>query len=157
MFEYIYDDGMLYNNRMSVACAVHESSSVALCCALRAADRALETYDVLLALAETAPQQHQVSILVHTHSFTTSNNPQRYICHNTYSLLYHRSVALLSWWRNGSSVDWMLNRNRSALENLFFHLDLGYRLLRSKCKGHPFYFCKICHQAVMTGALAVFR
>ncbi|XP_069364322.1 uncharacterized protein [Maniola hyperantus] len=40
-------------HRLSCACAVQESSSVALCSALRAADRALETYDVLLALAET--------------------------------------------------------------------------------------------------------
>ncbi|XP_052745988.1 uncharacterized protein LOC112048778 [Bicyclus anynana] len=40
-------------HRLSCACAVQESSSVALCGALRAADRALETYDVLLALAET--------------------------------------------------------------------------------------------------------
>lgn len=40
-------------HRLYCACAVHESTSVALCCALRSADRALETYDVLLALAET--------------------------------------------------------------------------------------------------------
>ncbi|XP_045509015.1 uncharacterized protein LOC123704651, partial [Colias croceus] len=43
-------------HRLSCACAMHESSSVVLCSALRAADRALETYDVLLALAET---QHE--------------------------------------------------------------------------------------------------
>ncbi|XP_049884124.1 uncharacterized protein LOC126379418 [Pectinophora gossypiella] len=42
-------------HRLSCACAVQESSCVALCCALRAADRALEVYDVLLALAETTP------------------------------------------------------------------------------------------------------
>ncbi|GBP92031.1 Colorectal mutant cancer protein [Eumeta japonica] len=42
-------------HRLSVACGVHESAVVCLCGALRAADRALETYDVLLALAETAP------------------------------------------------------------------------------------------------------
>ncbi|XP_072946681.1 uncharacterized protein [Epargyreus clarus] len=41
-------------HRLSSACALQESSSVALCSALRAADRALETYDVLLALAETS-------------------------------------------------------------------------------------------------------
>ncbi|CAK1547942.1 unnamed protein product [Leptosia nina] len=40
-------------HRLSCACAMHESSSVVLCSALKAADRALETYDVLLALAET--------------------------------------------------------------------------------------------------------
>ncbi|XP_045456030.1 uncharacterized protein LOC123665841 [Melitaea cinxia] len=39
--------------RLQCACAAHESSSVALCSALRAADRALEVYDVLLALQET--------------------------------------------------------------------------------------------------------
>ncbi|XP_013141451.1 PREDICTED: uncharacterized protein LOC106105564, partial [Papilio polytes] len=42
-------------HRLSCACAAQESSMVALCSALRAADRALETYDVLLALAETQP------------------------------------------------------------------------------------------------------
>ncbi|XP_046976164.1 uncharacterized protein LOC124542253 isoform X2 [Vanessa cardui] len=41
-------------HRLSCACALQESSSVALCSALRAADRALETYDVLLALQETS-------------------------------------------------------------------------------------------------------
>ncbi|KPJ17504.1 hypothetical protein RR48_01992 [Papilio machaon] len=35
-------------HRLSCACAAQESSMVALCSALRAADRALETYDVLL-------------------------------------------------------------------------------------------------------------
>ncbi|CAH1642855.1 unnamed protein product [Spodoptera littoralis] len=45
-------------HRLYCACAVSESTSVSLCCALRAADRALETYDVLLALAETAPDTH---------------------------------------------------------------------------------------------------
>ncbi|CAH0730829.1 unnamed protein product, partial [Brenthis ino] len=47
--------------RLSCACAVQESSSVALCGALAAADRALEAYDVLLALAETAhaPRSHE--------------------------------------------------------------------------------------------------
>ncbi|CAG4951569.1 unnamed protein product, partial [Parnassius apollo] len=40
-------------HRLTCACAKQESSCVALCSALRAADRALETYDVLLALAET--------------------------------------------------------------------------------------------------------
>ncbi|XP_075989715.1 uncharacterized protein LOC142985430 [Anticarsia gemmatalis] len=45
-------------HRLYCACAVQESTSVSLCCALRAADRALETYDVLLALAET---QHHTS------------------------------------------------------------------------------------------------
>ncbi|KPJ05388.1 hypothetical protein RR46_01333 [Papilio xuthus] len=43
---------------LSCACAAQESSMVALCSALRAADRALETYDVLLALAETQPHPH---------------------------------------------------------------------------------------------------
>ncbi|XP_048480271.1 uncharacterized protein LOC105395488 [Plutella xylostella] len=42
-------------SRLSQACAAHESASVALCGALLAADRALETYDVLLALAESEP------------------------------------------------------------------------------------------------------
>ncbi|XP_039762724.1 uncharacterized protein LOC120635684 isoform X2 [Pararge aegeria] len=46
-------------HRLSCACAVQESSSVALCSALRAADRALETYDVLLALAETQANTHR--------------------------------------------------------------------------------------------------
>lgn len=48
-------------HRLSSACAVQESSSVALCLALRAADRALEAYDVLLALAETlhTPQEER--------------------------------------------------------------------------------------------------
>ncbi|XP_052748126.1 uncharacterized protein LOC113509856 isoform X2 [Galleria mellonella] len=41
-------------HRLYSACAVQESSCVALCGALLAADRALEAYDVLLALAETA-------------------------------------------------------------------------------------------------------
>nr|XP_049695759.1 uncharacterized protein LOC110382774 isoform X1 [Helicoverpa armigera]XP_049695760.1 uncharacterized protein LOC110382774 isoform X2 [Helicoverpa armigera] len=45
-------------HRLYCACAVQESTSVSLCCALRAADRALETYDVLLALAETQHDQH---------------------------------------------------------------------------------------------------
>lgn len=40
-------------HRLQCACALHESASVALCGALQAADRALEVYDVLLALAET--------------------------------------------------------------------------------------------------------
>ncbi|CAB3244747.1 unnamed protein product [Arctia plantaginis] len=50
-------------HRLYCACALHESTSVALCCALRAADRALEAYDVLLALAETchAPRDPQRS------------------------------------------------------------------------------------------------
>ncbi|XP_063392133.1 uncharacterized protein LOC134677585 [Cydia fagiglandana] len=48
-------------HRLSCACAVQESSSVSVCLALRAADRALETYDVLLALAETlhSPQEER--------------------------------------------------------------------------------------------------
>ncbi|XP_037303034.1 uncharacterized protein LOC119193521, partial [Manduca sexta] len=44
-------------HRLSTCCAAHEASSVSLCLALRAADRALEAYDVLLALAET-DQRH---------------------------------------------------------------------------------------------------
>ncbi|CAH0602481.1 unnamed protein product [Chrysodeixis includens] len=45
--------------RLYCACALHESTSVSLCCALRAADRALEVYDVLLALAETQGKRSQ--------------------------------------------------------------------------------------------------
>ncbi|XP_026745991.1 uncharacterized protein LOC113507326 [Trichoplusia ni] len=45
--------------RLYCACALHESSCVSLCCALRAADRALEVYDVLLALAETHGKHSQ--------------------------------------------------------------------------------------------------
>ncbi|KAI8431675.1 hypothetical protein MSG28_016154 [Choristoneura fumiferana] len=45
-------------HRLSCACAVQESAMVCVCVALRAADRALETYDVLLALAETAHGTH---------------------------------------------------------------------------------------------------
>lgn len=51
-------------HRLYCACAVQESVSVSLCCALRAADRALETYDVLLALAET----HHADRLLHDRS-----------------------------------------------------------------------------------------
>ncbi|KAM3955708.1 uncharacterized protein ACR2FA_010347 isoform 1-T4 [Aphomia sociella] len=46
-------------HRLYSACSVQESSCVALCGALRAADRALEAYDVLLALAETAGEAPQ--------------------------------------------------------------------------------------------------
>ncbi|XP_059056029.1 uncharacterized protein LOC131849915 [Achroia grisella] len=45
-------------HRLYSACSVQESSCVSLCEALRAADRALEAYDVLLALAETAHGEH---------------------------------------------------------------------------------------------------
>lgn len=41
-------------HRLYTSCSVQESSCVALCGALRAADRCLEAYDVLLALAETS-------------------------------------------------------------------------------------------------------
>ncbi|KAJ0169380.1 hypothetical protein K1T71_014967 [Dendrolimus kikuchii] len=41
-------------HRLYTSCSVQESCCVSLCGALKAADRALETYDVLLALAETA-------------------------------------------------------------------------------------------------------
>ncbi|XP_032528165.2 uncharacterized protein LOC116778314 isoform X1 [Danaus plexippus] len=47
-------------HRLSCACAVQESSMVCLCGALRAADRALEVYDVLLALAETQHAPHDL-------------------------------------------------------------------------------------------------
>ncbi|CAG9577697.1 unnamed protein product [Danaus chrysippus] len=45
-------------HRLSMSCAMQESSMVCVCGALRAADRALEVYDVLLALAETQHAPH---------------------------------------------------------------------------------------------------
>ncbi|XP_064292990.1 uncharacterized protein LOC128682240 isoform X2 [Plodia interpunctella] len=44
-------------HRLYSACAVHESRLTCVCSALKASDRALEAYDVLLALAETREGQ----------------------------------------------------------------------------------------------------
>ena len=57
---------MKYHFRLSLACAQCSAEAGALRVALTAADRAVEAYDVLLALAETA---YVVIILLLTNTF----------------------------------------------------------------------------------------